>query len=141
MNLRKKSLVSMLMAIVLVYTMSVSLVSAAASTYGPFPVRSEDSGDWDVIWVELNTGVTTFSLTNYTIKGIHTGEQAAIKWTLYNHDGDFVYSWNVVGDRNDTQFDVSGLEAGAMYQLVWEATTNNDMDGGTKIKVDGRAYQ
>lgn len=137
----KKSLMIIFLSLVLVMTLSVSSVSAAATEYGGFPVRTEDSGDWGGVWVKLNSGVTSFKMTKYSIKGVHSGEQASIKWTIYNRYGDFVHTFNVNGDKKNHTVNVIGLEAGALYQLVWEATTDNDMDGWFYVTVDGDYYQ
>lgn len=70
----------------------------------------------------MNIGLT---LDQY---GIHTGEQANVKYTLTRFSTGTSTSQTVTGDKKAYTYGIyfTGLVPGALYQLTAESLTNND---------------
>ncbi|KFN12161.1 MAG: hypothetical protein E7L01_02375 [Paenibacillus macerans] len=113
----------------------------AYSEYGPFYVRSENVGEYGGFTVVLNSGVTSFYLSDYKVYGVHAGEKAHIMWTFTDFNTGKVLLNKSIGDTTTpTDFLVSGLPSGATINVSWQNMDNTDVVGGTYVLVDGYAY-
>lgn len=137
----KKIYFAVVLVIILVLNTSAS-VFAAASKYGPYYVRPANTGDFGGFVVDLDSGQSSFSFTDYKVYGLHSGEEALIKWTIsdLNTNEDVLTFFK--GDvTTSSDFMVTGLKSGGTYSVSWESMNNYDVVGGTYITVYGTSWQ
>ncbi|ASF38950.1 MAG: hypothetical protein WAM07_01825 [Halobacillus sp.] len=124
----KRVLSTLLMsALILVGFMGVAeSVSADSAQYR---ISTYNYGEWDGIHVDWDP-VGSSATMDVRVKqyGIHTGEQAKIRWKLYrSYDGALLNTRTVSGDF-DGYLTYYNLSQGD-YQITWESLTNNDTEG------------
>lgn len=90
----------------------------------------------------IQTGVTTFQVTDLQMVGVHKNEAAYFTMNIIDFNtGEVKASRTFTEDVRGRSFDVSNVVPGRTYHVMLESHTNNDCDGGFWITVDGYAYQ
>lgn len=116
--------------------------TAAISEYGPFYVRPTGTGQYDTFWVDLDSGQTSFAFTRYKVYGLHSGQQASIRWTIEDEStGEVVLRFTKGDVTTDSTFFVSNLRAGGTFKVTWESLNSNAVVGGTYIQAYGYAWK
>lgn len=113
----------------------------ATGVYGSFAFRARDYGDFTAVNAYTNSGITSFSI-NYMAWGVHNNEQGSFKVEVEDTETDeivrSVYHYTDVPSM--TPLTVTNVVPGRTYTIRMVSLTDNDMDGGFYVHIDGYAY-
>ncbi|CAH1199650.1 hypothetical protein [Paenibacillus sp. JJ-223] len=114
----------------------------AVKKWGPYAVRTRNINEFDGASVYTNSGVSSFEITDVQMVGVHAGEKANFTLSITDFTtGNLMWSKTFTEDVTGRSWNVSNVVPGRTYQVVITSNTNNDMDGGFWLTVDGYAYQ